>query len=420
MLFNVGLSGMNAAQAALDVLGGNIANTNTVGYKESNIAFTDVMSNSLAGSAAGVSMQVGTGTTASLVHQTFTQGTITSTGNPLDMAIKGSGFFQIQDPATGNISYTRNGQFKLDSSGNVINANNQLVNGFPVTGFGANGTIVTGAAAPLNISQYANITATPTSTVAVNVNVDATSKVPTGTLPTATPFTTSDWYNYSTTVKTYSQNGGAQDLQLYFAKSSATANTWNIYSSVGGSLPTSLAANVAFNADGSLTTAAVDTLSSLSVTLDPTMTTAATLDLSKMTATAAQNYVTSATQNGYAGGSLAGFTIDTGGSLRASYSNGQTDVLLGQVALANFAAPNGLKYMGDGTWQATAASGLPVTGAPGTGSFGSIQASSVESSNVDETRNLVGLLAAQRAYQANAQTIKAQDTLAQTMVNLGA
>jgi len=204
---------------------------------------------------------------------------------------------------------------------------------------------------------------------------------------------------------------------LYFQKTAN--NSWNVYTSVNGSDPAaSTPFQLNFNADGSLntTTSTVPPLT-LSSPNDPTRTFTASLDLSRMTQVNARFAVSDLTQDGYTAGQLTGIKIEDTGVITATYSNGQTQAA-GQVALVSFRNAQGLAPSGSGYWVETASSGQPVRGAPGEGTFGQLRSGALEESNVDLTAELVNMMSTQRAYQANAQTIKTQDQVMSTLINL--
>ena len=425
MFFDQGLSGLNAAAQSLNIIGKNIANGSTTGYKTASIDFTNVMSNTLNTANSGVSLQTGAGPQSSNIKQLFSQGTITTTNNPLDFAINGNGFFQMKDPATGQLSYTRDGQFQMNSAGGVINSLGQQLMGYGATA----GVVSTGAIVPINITASQTMQPQVTSTVLANVDLASKATAITSTFdPTA-----STTYQYTAPTTVYDQQGSSHTLQLYFAKATtptspaanAGLDTWNVYSTSSTPVTstgfTSLG-QISFDASGNLNgttiagTYSTTTNSFASVAIDSTGDTA-TIDLTGSTQQGVTSSTTSMTNNGYASGILNSYTAGADGTITGSYSNGKTQTL-GQVALAKFASPNSLAAQGTNSWIQSATSGAPILGVPGAGGLGALQSSALESSNEDQTADMVALLAAQRAYQANAQTIKAEDQIAQTLVNL--
>ena len=409
MSFNSALSGLNAASQDLDVIGNNVANSGTVGFKQSQIDFADVYANSL---ASNVSLEVGTGTRVAQVAQQFTQGTITTTSNPLDVAINGDGFYRLDN--NGTITYSRNGQFQVDKNGYIINSNGNRLMGYGAT---AAGKITSGAVSDLQINT-ANMPPKATSTVGNGLNLNSTSTVPANAFNINDPTS----YNNSTSVTVYDSLGNAHTLQTYYALTS-TSNTWNVYASLDGTpvgyTPPAAAVPVttlAFNSSGALSTGSPVTLS-LPLTNGAATPQSVQLNYTGSTQYGASFSVNALSQDGYTTGQLSNFSIGKDGTITGNYTNTQTAVL-GQVVLANFTDPNGLQPLGSNEWAVTAASGPELVGAPGSSSLGVLQSSAVENSNVDLTNQLVNMITAQRDYQANAQTIKTEDAITQTLINL--
>ncbi|MCD2515649.1 flagellar hook protein FlgE [Massilia sp. G4R7] len=506
MSFQQGLSGLNGAAKSLDVIGNNIANASTVGFKGSTTQFADVYASSLNG-AGGIS--AGIGVKVAAISQQFTQGNVEASNNPLDIAINGAGFFRTE--ASGMVQYSRNGQFQLDKNGFLINAQGAKLTGY---GLNANGALVAGAPTPLQIdtSDLAPVT---TSKVKMELNLDSRS-----TEPVNAPFDADDptTYNKQTPMSVYDTLGNPHVLSTYYVKSGP--GTWDVYAANDGTEMTNLAVAAAATGNAGVTSAraaweaatkavppvpatiasalnAYATAASAAVSaaagtagataanqteigtaatnaalvpgatpseIDAAMAKAIsvpakpvgklvfdtnggmnkvlTTDAGKMSLTlpvfpstgseptmpisidydGTTQYGTATsekklTQDGYAAGNLQRFTTGTDGTILGQYSNGQTRPL-GQVILANFTNPNGLEPLGNNAWAESANSGVPLLGTPNSGSFGVLQQSAVESSNVDLTAELVNMITAQRVYQANAQTIKTQDSVLQTLVNL--
>jgi flagellar hook protein FlgE len=406
MSFQQGLSGLNAASKNLEVIGNNVANASTVGFKQSRAQFADVYANSLSGSGAS---QIGIGTKLATVAQQFTQGNISNTNNTLDVAINGGGFFRMS--SNGEITYTRNGQFQMDKDGYIVNASNSRLTGYAAF----NGVLSTGSPAELRINT-ADLTPVTTTEIAATLNLNSTN-----TDLTAAGFDPNDptTYHNSTAITVYDSLGNEHALQSYFVKTGA--GTWNVFNTVNGVSTTVLPAPTAvmtFNGTG---TAPVSAPATPTVSFTPT--TGANgpqvmaLDYSNSTQFGSSFSVTTPTQNGYASGTLAGFNIAKDGQIVGRYTNGQSQTL-GQVALANFTNPNGLQQLGNNAWSESADSGPAVIGTPLSGGLGVLQSSAVEDSNSDLTAELVNMITAQRVYQANAQTIKTQDQVMQTLVNL--
>lgn len=408
MGFQQGLTGLNAASKNLDVIGNNVANAGTVGFKASQAQFADVFANSLTG-AGGV--QIGIGTKIADVAQQFTQGNITVSNNPLDLAINGKGFFRMDQ--NGVVSYSRNGQFHLDKDGYIINST-----GLRLTGYGVdnNGVILQTAPTDLQVSA-ADLTPRASTKAGIGVNLDSRLSP-----PATSPFNPTDptTYNNSTSLTVYDSLGNPQIVSTYFVKS-ATANTWNVYGTVTAPTGTTTALNggaslgtLTFSTTGTYTASTVAAIS-IPVTTGAASPLVITPDFSTSTQFGSPFGVNTLTQDGYSSGNLSGFSIGANGIVQGRYSNGQYRNL-GQVVLANFVNPQGLQPLGDNQWAETSSSGAPLVGAPNTASLGVLQSSAVEDSNVDLTAELVNMITAQRVYQANAQTIKAQDTILQTLV----
>ena len=406
MSFQQGLSGLNAASKNLDTIGNNVANANTVGFKQSQAQFADVFANSLSG---GTNIQSGIGVKVATIAQQFSQGVITATSNPLDVAINGNGFFRLS--SQGGISYTRNGQFHPDKDGFIVNSS-----GMRLTGYSANttGTINTSAPTDLRIST-ADLPPAATTKVSGVVNLDSRElALSPATFDLADPTT----YHSTTSVSIHDSLGNASTLSAYFLKTGT--NSWDIFAANEGSL---LNGGASVGALNFLSNGALDPSSSSIFSMTAPVSTGGTnplafnLDFTGTTQFGSDFGVNALAQDGYTSGRLTGFAVGADGAIRGSYSNGEF-LTLGQVALANFANPQGLEMRGNNTWTESAASGAALVGVPNTGGLGVLQSGAVEDSNVELTSELVNMITAQRIYQANAQTIKTQDQLLQTIVNL--
>jgi flagellar hook protein FlgE len=410
MSFQQGLSGLNAASKSLEVIGNNVSNANTVGFKQSQAQFADVFASSLTGSGAS---QIGIGTKVAKVQQQFTQGNVTNSNNPLDIAINGGGFFRLSD--NGTTTYTRNGQFQLDKQGFIVNAQGKNLTGYTM----ANGVLSTGSPANLQINTT-DLAPQATSAVTGLFNLDSR-----GTALVSANFDPTDptTYHHSTSVNVYDSLGNSHIMQNFFVKTGAGA--WDVYTTADGN-PTAYTppaapvatASMVFNGTGvgPTVTPAVPTVS-IPVGTGATTPFSVTLDFSQSTQFGSSFSVNSLSQDGYTSGRLSGFSFSSDGTIVGRYTNGQS-ATLGQVVLANFTNPNGLQSLGNNAWAETADSGPSLVGIPNTGNLGVLQSSAVEDSNVDLTAELVNMITAQRIYQANAQTIKTQDQVLQTLVNL--
>jgi len=419
MSFQQGLSGLNATSKNLEIIGNNVANANTYGAKSSRAEFADIYAAALNGSSSN---QAGIGVTVATIAQQFTQGNITPTGNSLDLAINGGGFFQVLDSNNQNC-YTRNGQFKLDREGYIVtNEGNKLL------GYGADGlgTIVPGKAVPLQLPT-GGINPHATDRVTMQYNLDSRAAV---TLPATSPpidFANRATYNNATSVTMYDAKG--QDVAVTYYYQKTGTDTWDVYATANGTTVNGTAAaplpvtSLTFSSDGgTLLAPSPPPTFDIPATTDASGATTLpiagiTLDMTGSTQFGANFGVTNMVQTGYAAGQLTGVTVDTTGHLVARYSNGQTKNA-GQLEIAAFRNPQGLQATGGNVWQRTFASGDPVLGVPGDGNLGAVQSGALEESNVDLTAELVAMMTAQRDYQANAQTIKTMDQAMQTLVNL--
>jgi flagellar hook protein FlgE len=403
MSFQQGLSGLNAAARQLDVIGNNVSNASTVGFKGSQALFADVYANSVGASS---SSSIGIGTTVAAVQANFGQGNITATTNPLDIAINGSGFFRLD--TNGVVTFSRTGQFHVDKDGYVVNASGSKVTGY---GVDANGKLVTANPSPLQVST-SDLTPTPTSTGGIVLNLDSREA------SIALPFNVNDpkTYNKASSMTVFDSLGNPHTESTYYVKTAA--NTWTVYGSMDGAAGTSLG-TLNFNSNGTLntTTSVMPFNVSTALTNGATSPFAFTLDFTGSTQFGSAFGTTTLTQDGFTSGKLAGFSVSEDGTMVGRYSNGQSRTL-GEIVLANFASVEGLQPLSGNAWAETSASGQPLIGVPGSGSLGALQSGAVEDSNVDLTKELVDMITAQRVYQANAQTIKTQDQVLNTLVNL--
>jgi len=410
MSFQQGLSGLNGAAKNLDVIGNNVANANTSGFKLGTAIFGDVFAASLGG---GGGTQVGIGTQITSVNQQFTQGNISLSNNPLDIAINGQGFFRMSD--AGAITYTRNGGFSVNKEGYVVSARGQNLTGFEAR----NGAIVPGVLVNLQLSS-SDLLPKASTTASIGANLASTdAAIPVAGFDHLNPKT----YNFSTASTLYDTLGQSHTMTIYFNKESA--NVWysNVYiDGANANLPAlpgvPLPSMLTFDQQGVLSSATNLDKSVNAATLgNGAAALAIKMDYSEVTQFGSGFGVNSLSQDGFASGRLSGYNIGNDGIILGRYTNGQSQKL-GQVALSNFVNPQGLSPLGDSMWAESATSGIPLTGSPGSASLGAIQSGAKEDSNVDLTAELVNMITAQRVYQANAQSIKAQDAVLQTLVNL--
>lgn len=441
MGFQQGLSGLNATAKNLEIIGNNVANANTFGAKASRAEFADMYATAMNGSGAN---NIGIGVNLAAVSQQFTQGNLTTTENPLDLAINGAGFFQVTDGKSPTM-YSRNGQFKIDKDGFIVNNQKQKLMGYPADG---QGIVQPGAASPLQLPT-AGIAPNPTGKISMEVNLDSRVKSTEQSAAalaagaSAIDFTDPTTYNNATSVTVYDEKGQDVALTYYFQKATVDtsvtpptgADLWNVYITANGAPLAGTAAaptaslQVQFAANGGTptfnpapvapaTSPTIDIPAGINGAGAPTLAiTGVELDFDGMTQYGANFGVTDLAQDGYAPGQLSGITIEDNGIIMARYSNGQSKPA-GQIEIANFRNVQGLQPLGGNAWTRSFASGDPVVGVPGDGNLGALRAGTLEESNVDLTGELVNMITAQRIYQANAQTIKAEDQLLQTIVNL--
>lgn len=417
MGFQQGLSGLNGASRNLDVISNNIANSSTAGFKTSQVQFSDVYASSVYGTAA---LQVGIGAQVTDVAQQFTQGNVSVTNNPLDMGISGEGFFQLRPSGSDAVSYTRNGQFHLDGEGRIVNGTGHILQGWLAN---ATGSVIPGATKSIQIS-FDPAPPSDTDTAQLTANLDAGASTIAAAISPNTPST----YNWSTSMTIYDDLGEAHGLVFYFKKTASNAWAFDMY--VNNTLVVGPPGNAAtpthtmtFNATGSVNQ--ID--GAAAATFSPTVPAATlnsgagaltfSLDMTKFTQYGAAFGSSQVTQDGYASGRIAGLSVSKEGLIEGRYTNGQSRTL-GQVVLTSFNNPRGLLPLGNNQWARTEAAGDAVENTPGSGVLGVLQSGAVEESNVDLTAELVNMIVAQRLYQANAQSIRAQDQLLQTLVNL--
>jgi flagellar hook protein FlgE len=507
MSFQQGLSGLNGAAKSLDVIGNNIANASTVGFKGSTTQFADVYARSLSG---GGGNNPGIGVAVAGIAQQFTQGNIETSNNPLDIAINGAGFFRTE--TSGLVQYTRNGQFSLDKNGFMVTPQGASLTGY---GVGPSGQILASTPSPLQIST-ADLKPVATTKVDTSLNLDSRIAPPANA-----PFNANDPTTYSkqTPVEVYDTLGNAHVMSVYYVKS-ADPGTWDVYAGSDGmelesvkaaaagpkdagvssartdwlnatkavppdavdiaaklktyadaasaavvaaattaganpatiaaitaaaanagstagytpdqvdkditaavSVPAQSVGSLVFDSNGALWPAKMPKTLPLTVDLPINPPTGAKdilsikLNFAGTTQYGADTSEKKTTQDGYTAGHLQRFSAGADGVILGQYSNGQTKPL-GQIVLANFTNPNGLEPLGNNAFAESSESGTPLVGTPDTGSLGVLQSSATEASNVDLTAELVNMITAQRVYQANAQTIKTQDSVLQTLVNL--
>ena len=405
--FSTPLSGLSASSAALKSISNNLANLNTDGYKDQTTDFSDVFYQSLGSSGNGNPIQSGLGVQVSGLSSDLSNGAISSTGISSNMALDGNGYFVTQDSSSG-LNYTRSGDFTTNTAGQLTTLGGQLVMGFPAVGGTVNGS---GKLQALSVGAGTTTTANPTSQFSLTANLNSDTAL--------NGVQTSQ-------ISVYDSLGSSHLLTMTYTKTGT--NTWNYNATIpsaeisgGTGTATSVGSgSLSFDTTGALTSAGSATLA-----LGPLSDGAATLntawnmrdssgnDLLTQTASAASTSAT--TQDGYAAGTLAGFTVLTDGTIEATFTNNQNRAI-GQVAVASFANPEGLTLSGDNLYSVNSASGAAVIGTAGTGGRGTIKGSSVEGSNVDVATEFAKMIVAQRSYEANAKAITAFDQVEQATI----
>jgi len=416
MSFQTGLSGLNSSSKNLDVIGNNIANANTVGMKSSRTEFAELV----ASGGGGLGVAVNT------VTQDFGQGDISQTGNSLDMAINGAGFFQVTKP-DGSTAFTRDGQFKLDKDGNIVSNTGANLMGYATD---ATGSAIGGTVQKLSLPTTAPVAANATTTIKAELNLDA--RALTAAQAATAGVSADPRSKYGTSISVYDAQGVPTSVNLYFEK--ASTNSWNVYQNL--TLPGTSLGTVTFDASGKATaptltgggiglTLPANTITSANPNtpvIPPatvaTLPQAITLKLDGVTQFGVPFAVSNLSQDGYTSGVFTGLNIDGNGVITTRYSNGQSLKTGGMVALADFRNDQGLAALGSGEYVETNKSGPAILGKSAVGRFGELRTGALEQSNVDLTAELINMMTAQRNYQANAQTIKTQDQVMSTLVNL--
>lgn len=439
MSFNIGLSGMRAASKDLSVTGNNIANAGTVGFKQSRAEFADVYASSILSSGTnylGSRMQQGSGVLTSSVSQLFNQGSINGTNNAFDLAIDGSGFFEVSNKSNGALSYTRAGFFGTDRDGFIVDNFGNNLRGYTAN---AEGVLENGRLGNLQVRSD-NLDPKATSRIEQSFNLNSTSHVPANA-----PFDANDptTFNSSTSTNIYDAQGNAHVLTQFFVKTGA--NAWEMNVLIDGVNPeVPMVANppgpdvmnkqplsIQLNFDeagklqGPVSMPINDWVPVLIIPGTPPVAEPnnaeanpeMALDLRSITQFASTFAVNSVTQDGYATGELSSVEVDDTGVILSRYTNGKTRVQ-GQLVLADFANAQGLTPVGKTQWVQSQASGEPVRNPAGTGTLGAIQGGALEDSNVELSDQLVNLIVAQRNYQANAKTIETESAITQTLINL--
>jgi len=409
--FSTALSALSAYSTAIAVVGNNLANLNTIGFKNSNVSFFDLVTQSLGAGLGETQVGFGVGTPITLGQ--FTQGAIQTTGGTTDAAIQGDGFFIVQS-GSGATEYTRAGNFQVNQGGNLTTATGEEVQGWTISGGVLNTNAPVGNISIPTGTVLAPIPSTNFS-FDINLNAAATAGSANG--------------SYSTSVTVYDSLGNSHVVTASFTES-ATAGQWN-YSirvpdaDVANPPATPLTGTLTFDSNGSLTSpASTDPAPQLQVQglADGASDMTLTWNLfngttPRITQYAQPSSVSAVTQNGQPAAQLNNVAISNGGVILAQFTNGQQTVV-GQIAMANIRNPDSLISVGDNNYELSAASALPAVGVPGTGGRGAVQGGSLEASTVDIATEFTSLIIYQRGYEANSKVVNTADQLSQTTINL--
>jgi flagellar hook protein FlgE len=416
-------SGVIANGAALGVIGNNIANLNTIGFKGSRTEFADLLS--ARGSGTG-SSKIGLGVRIGQVSPSFTQGTIESTGRPTDLAIEGNGLFVLRN-GQGNL-FTRAGNFSLDANSGLV-----TFQGLPVQGFALN-DLNQAVGAPVDIA-VTGVSSQPKATTLLRLKANLQSDAPliTGGFDGTTfdsAFATS---NFTTSMRVFDSLGADHTLNIFFTRTADNAWACSVGVDAGdtggtaGDLNVLATGTLTFNTDGSLiasdpatvaatfTGAAAQTITMNFGTPNPSAIAGEGID--GVTQFASPSAVGVPSQDGFAAGQLLNLQFNTAGLVVAAFDNGQVRPIF-QLALANFTAPEGLTPLGDGLYSESVDSGAPAIGVPQTGGLGNIVPGAVEQSNVSISQEFVDLISIQRSFQANARVISSSDALLNDLINI--
>ncbi|MBM9602977.1 flagellar hook protein FlgE [Desulfopila inferna] len=413
-----GVSGLNTNSQAMTVIGNNLANTNTLGFKGARTIFSDLLSSTINGS--GGTSQVGRGVNVSKVDNIFSQGTFESTESGLDVAIEGDGFFLVSEVGNDTNYYTRAGAFRFDENGFLVNPE-----GFRVQGkrFDVDGNLVAGDPEDIRIGNTGLIAGNMTTEMTLNTNLDAAAIAPVGDFD----YTNADTFNYSSSTQIFDSLGEPHLVTTYFTKD-AVDNTWNWNWSAedvdGNPMGSDLTAGgaeppagiITFANDGTMLAGGgpnnigpidwgngSDAGQAVDITFDTTQFNSASTVISQV-------------QNGFAAGNLTSVDIDGKGAVIASYSNGE-QIAVANLVLGKFNNPNGLELVGNNLFTASDASGVARVGLPGP-ELGKVFTNSLEQSNVDMGAEFVRMITVQRGFQANSKIITTVDELLGELINL--
>lgn len=418
--FNIGVTGLNAAGQSMGVIGDNIANAGTHGFKSSRAEFQDMLANSLKGIDGGD--QMGSGTKLAHITPQFSQGTVARTQNITDLAINGNGFFQVQAPF--GKGYTRDGAFHFDKEGYMVNGDGYKVEGFMPDEKGN----ITNKQGAIKLGNT-NIAATPTSELKMNMNLDSREAVK--VFDPKNPDKTS---NFNTSVTVYDSVGTARLITTYFNK--AADGSWDYHAmvdgadaanGVAGTMVEMASGTLKFDQKGMLQEEVEKSNSfnfnkgalpgqKIAFNFGQSIKEGGT-GLDAATQFGSKSSVARHSQDGSSAATLASMSFNDDGVLTAVYDNG-VQRELGQVAIAKFENNEGLFKTGKNLFKETRKSGQAAMGKPGADGRGEVLAKSIEQSNVDIANEFIGLMAAQRNFQANTRTITTSDQMLQEVLNI--
>ena len=408
-----GISGLNASAKQMDVIGNNIANVNTIGFKAGTVAFGDILSQSIAGGSG--TMQVGRGVKVDAVPTLFGQGSFESTQSPTDLAIDGEGFFMVNN-SDGATYYTRDGMLNIGKGGYLMD-----VNGYKVQGYQYQDGVNTNTIGDISLS---GLQSTPSATTEFSIGANLNSD-------------TAEGQKFVSVQTVYDSLGGAHNLKMEFTKT-ANAGEWQYQAYLDGIASDTAAATITFNTDGSLKTPTADTVlnfntfqstpasnpsgatigdGSNNITWVIDGSTAKSLSPEVMTGYASPSVNRSLVSDGWASGELQSISVGTDGVINGFFTNGQS-TKIGQIALAKFTNTLGLKKIGSSLFAATESSGNALVNKPGTGGLGKINPNSLEMSNTDIAKEFINMITAQKAYQANAKVITTTDQMLSELMNI--
>ena len=412
--FSIALSGLNADSDALDVVGNNLANLNTTGYKDNDVSFYDLLQQTVAGGAT----QIGGGVSAPQTEEIFSQGSIQSTGGNYDAAINGNGFFVVQDPS-GSTLYTRAGNFNLNAAGELVTSTGQVVQGWTAQ----NGTVNTsGPIGDITIPSNALQTPSATQNMALTVNLNAAGVVGQSS------------GSFSAPIQVVDSLGVTHDLTVNFTETAP--GTWNYEVDIPGAdlssgtagTPSSVSqGTLTFDANGNLTSPAAPAQVQIAITglsdgandmnINWNLATQDGNGTPLITQYAATSAVSASTQDGVPASQVTQVSIADGGAITAQFSDGN-QVVVGQLALASVSNPDSLISIGENNFEVGADTATPVIGVPGTGTLGTVEGGALEASTVNIATEFTNLIIYQNSYEANSKVISTLDQMTQNLLNL--